>query len=102
MRPYQRRADPELSPHFAKDAAEEDFLERLNAVLAPHEEAVYRDLGSDAGPCAGSIVHAACPRRWRTPLLARAASATIPRMSGMVATCDGRTTAPKEVSRCAV
>jgi sulfotransferase family protein len=44
MRPYQRRADPELSRQFAKDAVEEDFLERLNAILAPHEEAEYRDL----------------------------------------------------------
>ena len=26
MRPYQRRADPELSRQFAKDATEEDFL----------------------------------------------------------------------------
>ena len=44
MRPYQRRADPELSRQFAKDAAEEDFLERLNAILAPHEEAEYLEL----------------------------------------------------------
>jgi LPS sulfotransferase NodH len=44
MRPYQRRADPELTETFAKDAGEEDFLEHLNAVLAPHEEAGYLDL----------------------------------------------------------
>jgi LPS sulfotransferase NodH len=44
MRPYQRRADPELSRQFAKDPSEEDFLERLNGLLAPHEEAGYLDL----------------------------------------------------------
>ncbi|MFN8109825.1 MAG: sulfotransferase [Thermoleophilia bacterium] len=36
---YQRRDDPSLAPEFAKDAAQEDFLERLNLVLAPHAEA---------------------------------------------------------------
>lgn len=36
---YQRRTDPPLAPAFAKDAAQEDFLERLNLLLAPHAEA---------------------------------------------------------------
>jgi LPS sulfotransferase NodH len=44
MRPYQRRADPELSRQFSKDPSEEDFLERLNGLLAPHEEAEYLNL----------------------------------------------------------
>jgi hypothetical protein len=44
MRQYQRRQDPELSRQFRKDTVEEDFLERLNALLAPHEEEAYLDL----------------------------------------------------------
>ena len=44
MPPYQRRNDPELSAAFAKDPADEDFLEGLNLQLAPREEAGYRDL----------------------------------------------------------
>ena len=44
MHSYQRRKDPKLSDAFAKDAAQEDFLEGLNRVLAPRAEAEYRDL----------------------------------------------------------
>ena len=36
---YQRRTDPPLAPAFAKDPAQEDFLERLNLLLAPHAQA---------------------------------------------------------------
>lgn len=36
---YQRRTDPPLAPAFAKDPAQEDFLERLNLLLAPHAAA---------------------------------------------------------------
>jgi len=40
-----RRIDPEdLAEPFAKDPAEEELLERLNAALAPHEEADYLDV----------------------------------------------------------
>ncbi len=42
MHSYQRRKDPKLSDAFAKDAAQEDFLEGLNRVLAPCAEAEYR------------------------------------------------------------
>lgn len=44
MPPYQRRIDPELSEQYAKDPVEEEFLERLNAALAPFEAAEERDL----------------------------------------------------------
>lgn len=38
------RAEPELSPEFAKHDDDEQFLAWLNDLLAPHEEASYRDL----------------------------------------------------------
>lgn len=41
---YRRRADPELAGAFRKDAAEEDFLERMNRVLAADEAAGAVDL----------------------------------------------------------
>lgn len=41
---YRRRADPELAGGYRKDAAEEDFLERMNRVLGADEQAGYRDL----------------------------------------------------------
>jgi hypothetical protein len=41
---YERRVDPELAEPFAKDAAGEAFLERLNAILAPHADADLLDL----------------------------------------------------------
>ncbi len=37
MSGYSRRVDKPLSEAFAKDAADEDFLEHLNLLLAPHE-----------------------------------------------------------------
>ncbi len=43
-RPFQARVDPPLADAFAKDPDDERFLERLNATLAPAEEAAYRDL----------------------------------------------------------
>lgn len=36
---YRRRIDTGLSEAFAKDAADEDFLEHLNLLLEPHERA---------------------------------------------------------------
>lgn len=47
MPPYQRRNDPQLSAAFAKDPAEEDFLEQLNLRLSPHEEADQRELAEE-------------------------------------------------------
>jgi hypothetical protein len=41
---YERRIDPELAPAFAKDPAGEEFLERLNAILAPHADAELLEL----------------------------------------------------------
>ena len=38
------RKEPQLAPAFGKNPAEEDFLRRLNGILAPHEQADYRDL----------------------------------------------------------
>lgn len=46
-RPFQARVDPPLAEAFAKDPEDERFLERLNATLAPAEEAAYRDLDED-------------------------------------------------------
>lgn len=43
-RPFQARVDPPLADAFAKDPDDERFLERLDAALAPAEEAAYRDL----------------------------------------------------------
>lgn len=40
---YRRRSDPELAGGFRKDAAEEDFLERMNRVLGADERAGYGD-----------------------------------------------------------
>lgn len=42
---YTRRADPELAPEFAKDPAQEGFLEHLNAVLAPHAAEELEEIG---------------------------------------------------------
>jgi hypothetical protein len=42
--PFRPRVDPPLSPAFAKDPADERFVEDLNAALAPMEDAGYRDL----------------------------------------------------------
>jgi len=39
-----KRKEPRLVPAHSKNPAEEDFLERLNAFLAPHQEDDYRDL----------------------------------------------------------
>lgn len=39
MPQYERRNDPPLAPAFAKDPVQEDFLERLNLLLAPHAQA---------------------------------------------------------------
>jgi hypothetical protein len=39
-----RRHDPELAPAFAKDPADEAFLEHLNAILAPYADAGYLEL----------------------------------------------------------
>jgi hypothetical protein len=44
QRSLPRRLDPELAPAFAKNPADEEFLDHLNAILAPHEEEDYRDL----------------------------------------------------------
>ncbi len=44
---YERRADPELAAPFAKDPAGEEFLERLNAILAPHADAELADLDEE-------------------------------------------------------
>ena len=41
---YDRRHDPELTGEFAKDSAGEEFLEKLNALLAPQADADYLDL----------------------------------------------------------
>lgn len=41
---YRRRTDPELAAGFRKDAAEEDFLERVNRVLGADEQARAVDL----------------------------------------------------------
>lgn len=41
---YRRREDPELAAAYRKDAAEEDFLERMNRLLGADERAGYRDL----------------------------------------------------------
>lgn len=38
------RKEPQLTPAFSKDPDEEDFLRQLNEILAPSEEADYRDL----------------------------------------------------------
>ena len=43
MSGYQRRIDPPLAPVFAKDPESEDFLERLNLLLAPQAEAELVD-----------------------------------------------------------
>ncbi len=43
-RRYERRRDPELAEGFAKDPADEQFLERLNETLAPFAEADLLDL----------------------------------------------------------
>ncbi len=41
---YERRQDPELVGPYTKDSATENFLETLNAILAPHADAEYLDL----------------------------------------------------------
>jgi hypothetical protein len=80
----------------------EEREERRDHEPEDEEQTVNGHLGPNDRAFAWSLVHVASPRRWRTPLLARAASATIPRMSGMVATWHGRATALMEVAWCAV
>ena len=41
---YQQRIDAGLAGDFAKDLESEDFLEQLNAQLAPHADAGYQEL----------------------------------------------------------
>lgn len=41
---YRPRLDPELAGAFAKNASDEQFLDRLNAHLFPHAQAEYLDL----------------------------------------------------------
>lgn len=42
---YTRRTDPELAPEYAKDPAQEGFLEHLNEVLAGVADAELEDIG---------------------------------------------------------
>lgn len=39
-----QRNDPELADYFRKDPADEEFLEKLNSILCPHEECSYEDI----------------------------------------------------------
>jgi len=42
---YTRRTDPELAPEYAKDPAQEGFLEHLNEVLADVADAELEEIG---------------------------------------------------------
>ncbi len=44
---HERRSDPPLAEPFSKDPSAEQFLQRLNSVLAPHAETDYEDLDEE-------------------------------------------------------
>ncbi|MCB9662874.1 MAG: sulfotransferase [Alphaproteobacteria bacterium] len=69
------RVDQPLAPAFVKDPEEERFLEHLNAVLAPVEEAWYADHGDVGEPF--PTVHVIGPPRSGTTLVTQLLTANL-------------------------